>query len=84
VRRSKVYAIAVAIGAAFGGVVSAAYAMPAFTLLASPGVLLGLMAAGNTPDSNMDIIFFGNWVFYSLVFMMCGELVLLIRRTRAR
>jgi hypothetical protein len=84
VTRVKAYAVVGIVAAVLGGIVSAAYAMPSFTLLACPGVVLGLMAAGNTLDSNMGIIFFGNWLFYSLVFMVLAELVLFIKRARSR
>jgi hypothetical protein len=56
--------------------------MPEFTLPALPGVALGLMAAGNTPDNNNVIIFFGNWFSYALVFVVCAEIVLIFRRRR--
>jgi hypothetical protein len=84
VKRFKLYALAVTIAAAISWVLCSVYAMPAFTLPASPGVILGLMAAGNTPENNNVIIFFGNWFFYSLVFVVCAEIVLLLRRGRRR
>ncbi len=83
-RRLKVYALATAIAAACSGLLCVVYAMPPFTLVASPGVVLGLMAAGNTPDNNDGLIFFGNWVFYSLVFFVIGEVIMFIRRARSR
>jgi hypothetical protein len=82
VKRVKLYAAAIAIAAAFSWALSRVYAMPAFALPASPGVILGLMAAGNTPDNNNVIIFFGNWLFYALVFVVCAEIVLIFRRGR--
>lgn len=81
-KRTKLYALAVAIAAAISWVLCSVYSKPAFTLPASPGVILGLMAAGNTPENNDVIIFFGNWFFYSLVFIVCAEIVLLFRRGR--
>jgi hypothetical protein len=84
VKRFKLYALAVSIAAAISWVLCSIHAMPAFNLLASPGVILGLLAAGNTPENNNVIIFFGNWFFYSLVFVACAEIVLLFRRGRRR
>jgi hypothetical protein len=82
VKRLKSYAFAIAAAAAFSWVLCGVYAMPAFTFLASPGVILGLMAAGNTPDNNNVIIFVGNWFFYSLVFILFTEIVRICRNAR--
>jgi hypothetical protein len=84
VKRLKLYALAITIAAALSLILCSVYAMPAFTLPASPGVILGLMAAGNTPENNNVIIFFGNWFFYSLVFVGCAEIILIFRRGRGR
>jgi uncharacterized membrane protein YwaF len=84
VKRLKLYALAITIAAALSAVLCSVYAMPAFTLAASPGVALGLMAAGNTPENNNVIIFLGNWFFYSLAFVVCTEIVLIFRRGRGR
>jgi hypothetical protein len=56
--------------------------MPEFVLLASPGVMLGLIAAGNTPANNNAIIFVGNWIFYSLVLVIFTEIVQIFRKAK--
>ena len=81
-KRLKLYALAVIVAAAFSWVLCSVYAMPEFILPALPGVMLGLMAAGNTPENNNVIIFFGNWFFYSLLFVVCAEIALIFRRGR--
>jgi len=78
--RLKLYAVAVGVATAVGVFLSCVYAMPAFTLLTCPGVVFGLMAAGNTPANNNFLIFFGNWIFYSLVFVAVVECVLIFKR----
>jgi hypothetical protein len=84
VRSLRFYAIAVICAAALSGLLCEVYAMPEFTLLAVPGVFFGLAAAGNTPDSNAVLIFFGNWFFYSIVFAISSEIVLLCLKARRR
>jgi hypothetical protein len=82
VKRLKSYALAIAAAAVFSRVLCGVYAMAAFTRRASPGVILGLMADGNTPDNNNVIIFVGNWFFYSLLFILFTEIVLICRNAR--
>jgi hypothetical protein len=72
--------LSVVAAAAFSRFLVALYVMPEFTLLASPGVMLGLIAAGNTPANHNAIIFVGNWIFYSIVLVIFTEIVQIFRR----
>jgi hypothetical protein len=82
-KRSKSYVLSVVAAAALSWFLCSVYVMPEFTLLASPGVMLGLMAAGNTPENNNAIIFVGNWLFYSLVFALLTEIVRIFRKAKS-
>jgi hypothetical protein len=84
VTRLKMYAAAVSVAALLAGILVNLYVLPAFMLLATPGVLFGLMAAGNTPDHNTVLIFLGNWFFYSLIFVALAEFARMFRRMRTR
>jgi hypothetical protein len=82
--RQQLYLLAVVVAGVLSWILVNVNVMPTFTLLATPGVLLGLMAAGNTPDDNRGFIFFGNSCFYFLVFAVLTELILAFRRMRTR